>query len=206
MQIRRPHISAGVERLRVHIPWSEDPHQNLSLFYFQCPETACKIGGPRVHCLILESERICLHTYLTIKAGLKPEAPKDLKVNFEIDRDKTIDYLVKNIIEKCPSAMGNVAEFLRRNKIFVDDLCRKNINKELDKYSVKECPLCKTKVIDWPHKTKDSFLVTIGEMKKIKVTVKKCPECKILLYLDLYEVGIIPVHNKANFSFFKGVA
>ena len=154
-----------------------------------------------MHCLILEGEKLCIHSYLIIKANIEVEANKDSEVNFEFDRDKTVDNVVKNVTDKFPSAMGDVATFLQKNKAFVDHLCKVDINAELAKYSANECPLCHANVIDWPHKTKESFLVTIGELKSVVISVKKCPECNILLYLDLFEFGIVPLHNKANFGF-----
>ena len=108
--------------------------------------------------MLLKSERLCLHNYLTIKAGLEQEESRESEVQFEIDREETINNVVKNVTEKLPSATADIADYLKRNKQFVDTLCGKSdINKELEKYSASQCPKCKVTVINWPHKTKDSF-------------------------------------------------
>ena len=113
---------------------------------------------------------------------------------------------MKNITQKIPCATADVASYLQKNKKFVDSLVQKtNINSELEKYCAKQCPECQETVVAWPHKTKDSFLLTIGEIKKVNITVKMCPNCKILIYADLFDVGLIPVHNKENFSFLNGL-
>ena len=120
-----------------------------------------------------------------------------LEIQYEVDRVETINYLVKKVIGTFPSATGDLASFLKANKKFIDRLLKmSNISSELEKHCEKMCPKCKDPVLTWSHKTKDSFLVTSGELKKINVTVKTCSKCKILIYADLLSFGLVPVHNK----------
>ena len=54
---------------------------------------------------------------------------------------------------------------------------------------------------NWHHKAKDSYILSLGEMKKVKMNVKFCANCNALFYPELYQFGMVPVHNKANISF-----
>ena len=150
---------------------------------------------------MLKSHNICLHSFLVLAAGLNSENVKNqTNANHEFDRRTTVDLLVDLIIEHLPTATTDSSSFLKANKNFMDQLLKKkDLNAELSKYSFSECPKCSDKLKTWPHKTKESFLVSLGDIKKVKVNVNQCQKCNILLYPNLYNVGLIPLHNKADF-------
>lgn len=168
----------------------------------QCPEKRCQAGGTRVHSLTKKSERLCLHTYLIFKAGLEIENQSTPVISpHEIDRKATVEEVTKLIKENFPTATSDPRMFLEKNKQFIEGLCKvKNINSELIKYVDKQCPQCKCELVKWPHKTKDSYLVSLAEVKKIKIEAQFCTKCKTLSYYNLYGVGCVPVNNKVRNS------
>ena len=149
---------------------------------------------------MLKSHKICLHSFLVIAAGLNSENVKSqTNANHEFDRQTTVDLLVDLIIENFPTATTDPSTFLKVNKNFVEQLFKKkDLSAELSKYSYSECPKCSDKLRKWSHKTKESFLVSLGDIKKVTVSVNQCQKCNILLYPHLYNVGLIPLHNKAS--------
>lgn len=173
------------------------------IIIFQCPEKKCNAGGSRVHSLTLKSNRLCLHAYLIIKAGLTQENQKEVvEPRREFNRGSTIDLVLDLIMEYLPTATEDNSDFLHSNKNFVDQLCKKtDISAELTKYVPRVCPKCSGYLMLWKHKTKNSFIVSLGDIKKVKIPVKHCVKCNLLLYPQLYDVGLIPLHNKFLISF-----
>ena len=108
-------------------------YQKVTTVIFQCPEKKCNAGGSRVHSLTLKSNRLCLHAYLIIKAGLTQKNPKELvEPRREFDRGCTIDLVLDLIMEHLPTATEDKSDFLHANKNFIDQLCKKaDINAEL---------------------------------------------------------------------------
>jgi hypothetical protein len=153
-----------------------------------------------VHSLTKKSERLCLHNYLILKAGLAKESNTDsVNTTHEVDRQSTVENVIKCITNNFPTATSDSTAFLKKNKMFVDDLCKlKDISSKLNKYLDKQCPICTRQLVTWPHKTKDSYLITLGEVKKIKIGAQFCTTCKLLSYYNLYGVGFVPVHNKVR--------
>ena len=135
---------------------------------------------------------MCIHTLLATKSGLSSESvKKSSSVNHEFDRTKTVALVTESILENLPTATTDPKNFLKVNKEFVTELCRKkDPSAELLKYCSSTCPRCSEKLTKWAHKTKESFLVSIGELKKVIIPVKKCGNCNILVYPNLYFVGL----------------
>ena len=105
-------------------------------------------------------------------------------------------------MQNLPSATSDNKDFLKVNKNFIDQLCKKkDISAEIAKHSQKQCPTCKGPLMKWIHKTKESFLVSLGDIKLVTINVQQCKKCKVLLYPDLYYFGLIPLHNKEGFRF-----
>ena len=131
--------------------------ENKAYFIFQCPEKKCQAGGSRVHTLTLKSNRLCLHTYLTLKAGLSGEnRKKSAKVNHEFNRNSTVELVTDFVMEHLPTATEDGTNFLKVNKKFIEQLCKKtDISAELSKYVAKKCPTCNGNVVLWTHKTKN---------------------------------------------------
>ena len=128
--------------------------------------------------------------------GVKDDA------KFEIDRCKTVEFVIQNVNEHFPSATGNIQNFLAKNKGFFDNLyTHENITEELTKYARTTCYFCDAQTKNWHHKAKDSYILSLGEMKKVTMNVKFSANCNVLFYPELYQFGMVPVHNKANISF-----
>ena len=165
--------------------------------YFQCPRRACKASGNRVKSLTKKAEPLCVHNYLIFKAELDSDRPTPKTLLHEVDRKLTVLEVIRMIKNNFPSASEDPCKLLKVNKEFINSLCGvKNINSELLKHCEKLCPLCGSDLVKWPHKTKDSYLVSLAEVKKIQVEAQFCDECKLLVYYNLYAVGCIPLHNK----------
>ena len=179
-------------------------HNCLEQFYYlQCPEKRCQAGGSKVHTLGKKSERLCLHKYLVLKSGLYVQSSDDsVSAAHEIDRNATVEEVVKRIRNHLPTATSDSQKFLANNKKFIEDLCKKkDINAELAKFLDEQCQVCNEKLSPWGHKTKESYLLTMGELKKVKSDVRFCKKCKTLSYYNLYEKGLVPLHNKVKFRF-----
>ena len=147
----------------------------------------------------------CFHNYLIMKAGLDKEKSEKVnrEVKREVNRDGTIDMFLDSVMEHVPTATEDNENFLSLNKAFVERLLSKaNISAELVKYSPKICPKCSENLVKWWHKTKNSFLVTLGEIKCVTIPVRYCKKCGILIYPQLYNVGLIPLHHKERIRFY----
>ena len=170
---------------------------------FQCPEKKCQSGGSRVHSLTLKSNRLCLHSYIILKAGLaKEEQQEAATVKHEFNRGATIDIVLEFLMEHLPTATEDNEHFLNVNKNFVDQLFKiSDISAELAKFIPKLCPKCSGRVSRWLHKTKTSFIVSLGNIKKVTIPVKHCLKCNFLLYPELYHVGLLPLHHKERIRF-----
>ena len=151
-----------------------------------------------MHSLTRKSEPLCMHAYLILKAGLESEKSEVTKVQIhEVDRKATVSEVIKLVQQHFPTATEDNSEFLKKNKNFVDNLCKvKDINTELLKYSIKQCPFCDKSLENWHHKTKESYLISLAEVKQINVQPGYCKNCELIVYYNLYSFGCIPIHNK----------
>ena len=167
-------------------------------FLFQCPEKVCRErSSSKAHSLTKQSEPLCLHTYLILKAGLKNDQDTTVVSKHEVDRNLTVKGVVQLIRSEFPTATSDGRTFLKANKSFIQKLCqKKDISSELKKHSVKKCPNCSQNLVKWHHKTKDSYIITLSEIKKITIDVQFFNGCKSLSYYDLYSYGLVPVNNK----------
>ena len=124
------------------------------------------------------------------------------KSKHEVNRDGTIDLVLDLIMEHLPTATEDCEQFLVQNKNFVSQLLKKtNISEELGKYVPRLCNKCGGKVDRWQHKPKTSFVISLGEIKTVTIPVKQCVNCYILLYPQLFHVGLVPLHNKESIRF-----
>ena len=139
-----------------------------------------------------------------MKGGLaKEKDPIPAIQSHEVDRNATVDHVIKRIKSEFPTATADQTKFLQRNKQFVTTLHKmRNNSKDLDKFFDKTCPICEEKLVRWPHKTKDSYVISLCEIMKIKYEARFCTRCKFLSYFDLYRVGLVPVRNKVMLIYF----
>lgn len=133
------------------------------------------------------------------------ETPKkQTQSSHEFDRIKSVDFVCERVIEHLPKATEDSITYLKVNKEFVSQLSKKkDISAELSKYSFQQCPKCSEQLSKWTHKTKASYLISIGEIKSVIIPVQYCPKCNILLYPNLFDVGVIPLHNKEWIRFYS---
>lgn len=121
------------------------------------------------------------------------------------DKQHNIDYklTVKTIIMKIrsnfPQTFENLqdGEFLRDSRTFVDSLLAspENLSQVLETLP-SNCEFCGTVLDNWSYKEPKSYFIALGHIRKIRITVKFCPTCRRSFYPDLYEKGIIFIHNK----------
>ena len=171
---------------------------SFSILLFQCPLPECKGKGAKVHSLTQKMEPLCLHNYLLHKAGLLPENKTSEESPREVNRIATINQVVKHIKEKLPSATSPMkSNFVRESNQFIDSLLnKKDIDKELKKYIRNRCERCDNELVSWTHKTKDSYLISFGRVKQIRMNIMICRKCNVLSYGELLSKGLIPIHNK----------
>ena len=67
---------------------------------------------------------MCLHTYLIHKANLvtSKETNKNQDKVFQIDRNGTVDIVIRNVIQSVPKAMEDPSRYLMLNQDFLADL------------------------------------------------------------------------------------
>ena len=105
---------------------------------------------------------------------------------FEIDRCKTVEFVIQNVNEHFPSATGDIQNFLAKNKDFIDKLySHENITEELTQYARTTCYFCDEQTKNWHHKAKDSYIVSLGEIKKVTMNVQFCANCTKLSCINL---------------------
>ena len=77
---------------------------------------------------------------------------------------------------------------------------RDKVNKEkaLNHYLPTKCDLCHEELSTWPHKTKDTYLLTMCDITSIKLESQYCKKCNVIMYNDTYCFGLLPVHNKVS--------
>ena len=140
---------------------------------------------------------------MILKAGLTEETSEEKdNARHEMDRDGTVDLVIDLVLEHFPTATEDDTNFLIHNKKYIESLLGKsNIEAELAKNIPQVCPRCNGAVVKWKHKTKNSFLVSLGEIQNVVIPVNQCRKCFILLYPQLYNVGLIPLHNKEVIRF-----
>ena len=123
-----------------------------------------------MHYLIVKQEKLCIHNYLCLKAEAyaKHEGEVENYTKFEVDRFKTIDYVVEKIDNHFPTATGNTREFLIKNKCFVDNFYSgENIAEKIAQYERKTCHYCSEETKNWHLKAKDTYIISLGECKKV---------------------------------------
>jgi hypothetical protein len=101
--------------------------------------------------------------------------------------------------EKFPPSFKSLREgdFVKNSRSFVDSLLTspEKLNQVLGTLS-SNCEFCGTLLENWNFKNPKSFLITLGHIREVKVCVKTCKTCRIAIYPDFYQNGILFVHNK----------
>ena len=77
---------------------------------------------------------------------------------------------------------------------------KQNKEKALQPYLPLNCGECENILTVWPHKTKDSYLITMCEIMKINIEAGYCRKCNVVMYYDTFGFGLVPIHNKVSFK------
>ena len=126
------------------------------------------------------------------------EAPNKETVHL-IDHALTIKDVMKRIRDGFPSSMKECQEsdYLSRSRNFVTSLVEIPSHLEQVLKSVpSQCDFCDLPLLDWIHKRAKSYFLSLGPLKEIRIFVKFCSKCKRAYYPDLYQHGLLFLHNK----------
>ena len=69
----------------------------------------------------------------------------------------------------------------------------------MDEYTPTKCEICSSDLID--NTKRQSYLVTMGFMKRFSMSSKKCTDCKIISYPELYKYGFFNIGQKLLLGF-----
>ena len=76
-------------------------------------------------------------------------------------------------------------------------LKKSDISGEIAKYDLEACTHCPNQILGyWPFTAKNSYILGLGGIRETKINVKQCPTCKRGFYPQLFNYGLVPVHNK----------
>ena len=199
----------------------DNPCEFLHIRNLQCPLQACKDKKKtKVRTLIKKDKPLCLHTLLadctklleaeTIAEETNPGEATSAKASTrpkpgpKIDRDSTAKYIHDKIKEHLPTMSSQGAsDFLVNNYNFTRGLLlNQNISEVINQTIPSECKFCEdSELIPWPFKAKNAFFLSMGHFREISIEVKTCEKCKVAYYPELYQEGLLPIHNKYILSF-----
>lgn len=168
-----------------------------------CPLEECKCRMKRkVHSLVKKVKPLCIHTILAIQASeyVKP----DSKVRHNIDFEKTVKKVMIKIRSKFPVnfRMCEEGSFAIASKCYVDSLMLSiNMEETLAAAAPKFCEDCNQELKIWKFKEPNSYCVTLGKMKETHIPVLYCSKCMCAYYPELYENGLVFLHNSLMVSF-----
>ena len=172
---------------------------------FQCDNGSCakSRGGPLHAYSQTKTTSVCLHTL--IAEHINPEVTKTARGDPLFDHCKTVEKVVSKISQNFPtfSDQSDINGFLVKNANFVQSFVNKSDEEQAQMISNKQttCDVCDFPLKKWRGSTKNSYFISMGHIKLIKMDVLHCENCQVLLYPDLYTYGIIPIHNKFLVSY-----
>lgn len=167
----------------------------------QCSLDICSKGGKsKKHTIVVKGVPLCAHKILV---NFLPKVDKDLRPKKEtkhlIDAQLTVKTLIAKIRQNFPPSFENLinGDFLSKSRIFVDSILSSDEKlKEVLENIPQNCELCNGQLEVWKHKEPKSFLLALGHMKQVQILVKICTVCKVAVYPDLLQMGLIFAHNK----------
>lgn len=170
-----------------------------------CPLDLCRSKSKRrIHTLIKKATPLCLHSILAVESSsLEGEMPVSL-AGHQLDYERTVKKVVQKIKENFPSDFRQCEEgtFASDSKSYIDNLIMTSSIEEAIANSVpRVCEDCGQKMILWQFKEPKSYFISLGNIKKVKIPVYTCQDCKCAYYPDLYSKGLIPIHNSLIVSF-----
>ena len=192
------------------VPLLQQKSHNCPVSYIhirnmECPLPSCKARKSKLHTLGKKEPALCLHSVLAHKitqmTGNYQKSPERPKIP-KIDRDLTIDFIMKKISIHFPTLSANKQKFLQSNRKFVETLSSGQIiDTEMKNQSLHKCPVCPLSLLtEWPFEAKKAYFISLGKLKEIKIPVKMCLQCRSLFYPQMYDKGLFSIHNKALLS------
>ena len=118
--------------------------------------------------------------------------------NRKADRLRTIQNVLKRIRKEIPTLSQSNDDFLVKNKKFNDSLIDcENISELFNSEVPNQCDYClNVNLKVWPYAAKKTYYVSFGLLKTIDLKVKICTSCSVIYYPNLYDYGIVPMHNR----------
>ena len=117
----------------------------------------------------------------------------------QINISLTVKTLMQKIRQNFPSSYKSLmeGEFVKNSRSFVDSILNspEKLQQVLENLPL-NCELCGETLKLWKHKEPKSFLLALGHIRLVKITVKVCPNCKLAVYPEFYKNGLIFAHNK----------
>ena len=172
-------------------PSYESPLQLIHIRNYKCPLGSCQEKRTKLHTLVAKKQPLCLHTLLchSVKDSDSPNLPKRKDFVPRINRDLSINFVIEQIQCNFPSMVSLQSnELIRRSRKYVEKLtCNTSRNEIIHQHTPKVCKFCKeTLLLDWPFKSKKSFLLSMGHIAQIEIPLKVCPTCKRVFYPGKY--------------------
>ena len=168
-------------------PSHESPLQLIHVRNFKCALQSCQEKRSKLHSLVAKQPPTCLHSLLchAVTDPKSPKLPMQREFVPKINRDLTINFVIEQIQCKFPSmASFQSNESIRSSREFVEDIIRnQSRNEAILKHTPTVCKFCKEVVlVDWPYKSKQSFLLSMGHISRIEIPLKVCTTCKRVFY------------------------
>ena len=172
-------------------PNHESPLQLIHVRSNKCPLGSCKEKKTKLHTLVAKERPVCLHTLLchAVRDSAPSTSSKTKTFVPKIDRDLSVNYLVDKIRDRFPSMESiHSAKFLKKSRKYVEKLAQNpSRNEVISNNTPKVCEFCKESVLlDWPFKSKKSFLISMGHLVEIEIVLKVCSACKRVFYPGKY--------------------
>jgi hypothetical protein len=174
-------------------PTHESPLGLIHIKDENCPLSTCKEKKSKLHTLTSKSRPLCLHTLLAYAVKKPGPGTENTQIDErgepkttvpKINRELSINEVVSQIQENFPCMTSIESDFLAKSRKFTEKLLRNsNKNQVLKDHTAKKCKFCsETVLMDWPFRAKKAFLLSMGHLAKIEVTLKVCPKCRRAFY------------------------
>ena len=106
----------------------------------------------------------------------------------KLDKNRTVKYVATEIVKYFPSMSTlESSGFISRSRQFVEKMINDgDIETLLNSHSKTICSLCigseNNSLIEWRMEPKNSYMLSLGHLVKIKIPDKCCRRCKCLYY------------------------
>ena len=165
----------------------ECPLQLRHIRNLKCTIRSCREKRTKQRTLMAKQPPMCLHSLLchAITDPNLTNLPKTKEFVPKIKRDLSIDFVIELIQKNFPNMVSFQSnESLRSSRQFVDRILHNPARNEvIRQHTPTLCYFCdETILLDWPFKTKHSFLLSMGHIAQVEIPLKVCPTCKRVFY------------------------